>query len=457
MKIIVLAGGGGTRLFPLSRKSMPKQFLAIDRDVSLLRETLERFRTIVNPSDIIIVTNQDYVHHVKNELLNCHMNEVHVVLEPMARNTAPAIALAVNYCETVLASAPDEVLFISASDHILRPVMAFQNAIKKAVNLAQGEHIVTFGIRPTKPETGFGYIQAGEDLGGAYRVVSFKEKPDLATAEQYLAQDNYYWNSGMYAFRIDCFWQELNNYASDIKTLIADDFAATLQKFDRMPAISVDYAIAEKSHRAVVLPLQLYWNDVGSWDAIYEVLDKDGEGNAIRGDALVIDCQNNLIFGQNRLIAGIGLKNTMIVETDDVILVAQQGESQKVKDLVAELSRRGRSEAIVHTTEYFDWGQSSELGKGASYRIRQLTVRPGAELARRMHYHRSVHWVVTRGTAEVEVDGKKQMVHDNESVYISRTKWYGLKNLGKIPLIIIEVVNGDYLEDDDITLDPTSV
>jgi mannose-1-phosphate guanylyltransferase/mannose-6-phosphate isomerase len=217
-----------------------------------------------------------------------------------------------------------------------------------------------------------------------------------------------------------------------------------------MPNISIDYAVAEKSQLGVTLPLSIYWNDVGSWDAIYEVLDKDADGNAIKGDALTIDCADNLIFGQSRLIAGIGLKDVMIVETDDVILVAQKGESQKVKEVVAELKRRGRSEAVEHTTLYFEWGYQALLGGGDGYKMKKLVIHPGKELAPRMHYHRSVHWVVTRGTAEITVGGECKMIHDNESVYIPMTQRYGLKNPGKIPLILIEVENGDYLEDDDV-------
>ena len=450
MKIIILAGGGGTRLFPLSRQDYPKQFLKIGGKQSLLVETVKRFLPVAKATDIVIVTNNNYLHHVKAELACCGAANAHVLLEPVARNTAPAIALAARYCQEILGASEDEVLFVSPADHIIHPIPQFSQAVRQAVELAQECRIVTFGIQPDKPETGYGYIQAGAPSGSGYNVAAFREKPDLVTAAEYVKAGNYYWNSGMFAFTLTCMLDELAAHEPSIHELASLPFAEIIARFDQMPNISIDYAVAERSQRVAMLPLTTYWNDIGSWDAIYEVLDKDENGNAVDGDCLLVDSKNSLVLGHSRLIAGIGLEDLLVVETDDVILVAKQGESQKVKDVVAELKKRNRPEAEIHTTVYRPWGSYTVLGEGPGYKMKKIVVSPGHRLSLQLHYHRSEHWIVTGGTAKVTINDTEQMVHENESIFIPMTTKHRLENPGKLPLEIIEVQNGKYLEEDDI-------
>ena len=450
MKIIILAGGGGTRLFPLSRQDYPKQFLKIGGKQSLLVETVKRFLPVARATDIVIVTNNNYLHHVKAELAYCGAANAHVLLEPVARNTAPAIALAARYCQEILGASEDEVLFVSPADHIIHPIPQFSQAVRQAVEMAQECRIVTFGIQPDKPETGYGYIQAGAPSGSGYNVAAFREKPDLVTAAEYVKAGNYYWNSGMFAFTLTCMLDELAAHEPAIHELASLPFAEAIARFDQMPNISIDYAVAERSQRVAMLPLTTYWNDIGSWDAIYEVLDKDENGNAVDGDCLLVDSKNSLVLGHSRLIAGIGLEDLLVVETDDVILVAKQGESQKVKDVVAELKKRNRPEAEIHTTVYRPWGSYTVLGEGPGYKMKKIVVSPGHRLSLQLHYHRSEHWIVTSGTAKVTINDTEQMVHENESIFIPMTTKHRLENPGKLPLEIIEVQNGKYLEEDDI-------
>ncbi|MEN6414785.1 MAG: mannose-1-phosphate guanylyltransferase/mannose-6-phosphate isomerase [Veillonellales bacterium] len=450
MKVIILAGGGGTRLFPLSRACFPKQFLQIDQGKSLLVQTVERFKLLVKAADLVIVTNQAYFHHVKTELAACGAAEAHILLEPVGRNTAPAIALAARYCLDELGAGRDEVLFVTPSDHIIKPVESFVRSVRQAAALAVRDKVVTFGIQPDKPETGYGYIQAGKAIEIGYEVESFKEKPDQATAEEYLAAGNYYWNSGMFAFTVGCVMEELQSYQPEIYQLAMAPLADVLAHFSEMPTISIDYAVAEKSRRTAIIPFAAYWNDIGSWDAIYEVLGKDEAGNALQGDCLPIDCTNSLMLGRSRLIAGIGLEDVLVVETDDVILVAKKGESQKVKDLVGELKARGRREASEQTTMYRPWGSYTVLGEGPGYKMKKIVVNPGEQLSLQLHYHRSEHWIVIGGTAKVTVGDRVQMVHENESIFVPQTTKHRLENPGKIPLAIIEVQNGSYLGEDDI-------
>lgn len=450
MKIIVLAGGGGTRLFPLSRKSFPKQFLKIDGDKSLLVQTMERFNGFVAPSDIIIVTNQDYYHHVLNELKTAGLEDAHVILEPAARNTAPAIALAAKYCKDELKCAEDEVLFISPSDHIIKPEERFREYVAIGAKAAKHGEIVTFGIRPDKPETGYGYIEAGDALSIGLKVKSFKEKPPLETAQQYLSSGNYYWNSGMFAFTINTIYREFSEHNLEIANCFNNTYLEMFNCFPELPNISIDYAIAEKTKHILVLPMDICWNDVGSWDALYEVLSKDNAGNVHEGDSIAIDCKNSLFMGRDRLIAGIGLDDVIVVETNDVIVVAQKGETQKVKDLVDMLKVQRRKEAEEHTTMYRPWGSYTILSEGSGYKMKKIAVQPGQRLSLQMHYHRSEHWIVTKGTAKVTIGETEKMVHENESVFVPKSTKHRLENPGKVMLEIIEVQNGAYLEEDDI-------
>lgn len=450
MKLIILAGGGGTRLFPLSRTCLPKQFLKLGNSDSLLAQTVKRFLPLVKPAEIVVVTNKEYIHHVKTELATCGAGSAHILLEPVARNTAPAIALAAKFCQDELGAGAEEVLFVTPADHIIHPVDIFIKNVRQAIKLAEQNKVVTFGIKPDKPETGYGYIQAGNAFGTGFEVDSFREKPDKETAEKYLAAGNYYWNSGMFAFTVGCIMEELREHAPEIYQGMSVALSEVIEKFGEMPSISIDYAVAEKSVRVVMAPLTAYWNDIGSWDAIYDVLDKDHAGNALNGDCLPIDCTNTLMLGRNRLIAGIGLEDVLVVETDDVIVVAKRGESQKVKDVVTELKERGRREVDEHTTMYRPWGSYTVLGEGPGYKMKKIMVTPGQQLSLQLHYHRSEHWIVIGGTAKVTIGEQDQMVHVNESVYIPPSTKHRLENPGKLPLEIIEVQNGSYLEEDDI-------
>ncbi|MDR7866289.1 MAG: mannose-1-phosphate guanylyltransferase/mannose-6-phosphate isomerase [Sporomusaceae bacterium] len=450
MKIIILAGGGGTRLFPLSRANYPKQFLKIGGPQSLLAQTVTRFLPLADARDIVIVTNHEHFHHVRAELEVCGAGDAHILLEPVGRNTAPAVALAASYCLDNLGAPEEELLLVTPSDHLVGKPEAFAQAIRQAAPMAAGGRIVTFGIRPNKPETGYGYIQAGAKQGDGYLVASFKEKPDAQTAKRYLKDGNYYWNSGLFAFTVGTFADELSRHQPAIRAALDNPYATLLERFADLPDISLDYAIAEKSDRIVTIPLAADWSDIGSWDAIYDVLPKDAAGNAIQGDCLPVDCRDSLILGHSRLIAGIGLEDVLVVETDDVILVAKKGESQKVKDIVAALKARGRREAAEHTTVYRPWGRYTVLGEGPGYKLKKIVVNPGQRLSLQLHHHRSEHWIVIGGTAKVTIGGREQLIPANESAFVPVSTKHRLENPGDTPLEMIEVQNGKYLGEDDI-------
>lgn len=451
MKIIILAGGGGTRLFPLSRDCYPKQFLHVIEDKSLLAQTIERFLGLVEAKDIIIVTNERYIFHVQAELKTINAQEAHIITEPMGKNTAPAIALAQSYCQDILQCDDDEILFVSPSDHLIKPIDAFKDLIRNIQDVAK-DNIVTLGIKPTKPEIGYGYIEAEKTNNLAKKVISFKEKPDLVTAKEYIASGNYYWNGGMFMFSIAIMQAELIKYMPAIIDITQNGYQYTVDNFVNMPDISIDYAVAEKSQKMMMIPMEnIYWNDIGSFDAIAEVL-SDKDKNVFKGDILAENCIDTMIIGDTRLIAGIDLENLMIIDTPDALLVAKKGESQKVKNIVNKLKQSKRKEAKENVTMYRSWGKYTLLTESEGYRVRKIEMDPGASLTMQMHYHRSEHWTVISGTGKIIINDRESIFTENQSTYIPMGIKHKLSNPGKIPLIIIEVQSGKYISEDDIVV-----
>jgi len=479
MKVILLAGGSGTRLWPLSRKNYPKQFLRLTGEQSLLQQTVERLLHIVKQEDIVIMTNSEYKFHVLSDLNSSPGSRLHapgsmppasdsspsalssqlpahIILEPACRHTAPAIALGARYCLDKLGCDRDEVLFISPSDHVISPVEKFGDYIRQAEQVAKEGYIVTFGIKPTRPETGYGYIKTGEKLKvkgdklETYRTEKFTEKPDSETARKYIKEGAYYWNSGMFAFSIGTIIDAFQKFTPEIHAVLDGSFDEMNSKFSHMPNISIDYAVMEKSDRVVTMPMDIYWNDIGSWDSLYELLTSDEEGNIKRGDVVTVDTKNSMILGSKRLITTIGLQDSLVIETDDAILISQKGQAQKVKDVVDKLKQAKRTEPTEHVTTYRPWGNYTVLEEGKRYKLKRIVVNPLARLSLQMHYHRSEHWVVIQGTAKVTIGDMEKLVHENESVYVPKSTMHRLENPGKVPLEIIEVQNGEYVGEDDI-------
>lgn len=446
MKIVILAGGSGTRLWPVSRKAFPKQFLHFGDKHSLLQKTILRFP---NPADILIVTGQEYYHLVKSQVMEIAPGlEKQILVEPERKNTAPAIALAVKYLQEKMGMKDEECFLVSSSDHLISPVETFIAAARTAEKEAKKGKHVTFGIRPNKPETGYGYIKSAGT--GISPVLKFVEKPDHETAKKYLLSGDYLWNSGIFVFQTGAFVKELYIHCPGVGKNLSLTFEELIQNFSDMPEISIDYALLEKSPSCTVIPLDVSWSDVGSWDSVYEMLDKDENQNAKIGNVLDIDTKNCLIVGEKRLISTVGIEDMLIIETEDALFLGKRGESQRVKNLVEELKKRSSRESEEHLTTHRPWGKYAILGEGERYKIKRIVVEPKQRLSLQRHYHRSEHWVVVQGTAKVTVDDKEMLLHENESVYIPKSAMHRLENPGKVNLELIEVQVGEYVGEDDI-------
>ncbi|MCS4281229.1 mannose-1-phosphate guanylyltransferase/mannose-6-phosphate isomerase [Stenotrophomonas rhizophila] len=451
---VILSGGSGTRLWPVSREAYPKQFLPLVGNDTMLQATWKRVAPIAGAAPIV-VANQEHRFMAAEQLRECNAAPQALILEPMGRNTAPAIAIA---ALQALTTSEDALLLVLPSDHVVRHEQAFHEAVKLAAAAAQTGQLVTFGIVPTAPETGYGYIKAAKG-DGVRPVERFVEKPDAETAEEYVRSGEYFWNSGMFLFKASRYLKELETLqpailaasraALDKATRDSDFIRLDAEAFAACPNDSIDYAVMEKTADAAVVPLDAGWNDVGSWSALWEVSDKDVSGNACHGDVIAVDCRNSYAYG-SRLIAMVGLDDMVVVETDDAVFVGRKDRVQDVKEIVAQIKRDGRSEAAAHRKVYRPWGAYDSIDNGARFQVKRITVKPGATLSLQMHHHRAEHWIVVSGTAEVTRGEEVILLSENQSTYIPLGVTHRLKNPGKLPLELIEVQSGSYLGEDDI-------
>jgi mannose-1-phosphate guanylyltransferase/mannose-6-phosphate isomerase len=451
---VILSGGSGTRLWPLSREAYPKQFLPLVGERSMLQATWQRVSAIASRAPIV-VANEAQRFIAAEQLQQAGTTPSAILLEPAGRNTAPAIAVAALEARR---NGDDPLLLVLPSDHLIHDEPAFHAAIRAASTAAEQGRLITFGITPTSPETGYGYIKAhpGTDVRAVDRFV---EKPDLATAEAYVASGEYYWNSGMFLFRASRYLAELERLQPAIlkackdswenAQLDADFIRLEAESFKASPSDSIDYAVMEKTGDASVVPLDAGWSDVGSWTALRDVSQQDSHGNAHRGDVIALDCRNTFAYG-DRLIAMIGLDDVIVVETDDAVLVGKADRMQEVKEVVTQLKATGRSEATWHRKVYRPWGAYDSIDQGERFQVKRITVKPGGTLSLQMHHHRAEHWIVVSGTAEVTRGNEVILLTENQSTYIPLGVTHRLRNPGKLPLELIEVQSGSYLGEDDI-------
>ena len=479
---VILAGGSGTRFWPLSRETCPKQMLQIVGEDTLIRQTIKRINGFVPQGNTWIVTTedkaQDILFHIQS--LGPLAKSVQFINEPLGRNTAPAIGLAAIHINQL---SPDSIMIVMPSDHAIPDTEKFLSDLKLGIEGAKKDHLITFGIQPTHPETGYGYIKVDNTSKvmpkGLKRVECFVEKPDLETAKTYVSEGSYFWNSGIFIWKtskilseIQRFLPNLYNSLREIESILfrpnkpnpPNNSAATqrhriavqhesslcAQRYASLEPISIDYGVMERSADVLMVPATFQWSDLGSWTALDEVVDKDGEGNILKGNTIDIGSQNSIVFSGQRLIATIGLKDMVVVDTPDATLVTPKERAQEVRKIVETLKQNGREEHLLHKTVERPWGSYTVLEKGSGYKIKRVVINPGAKLSLQLHHRRSEHWVVVSGIARVTRDGETYMVQTNESTYIPINMKHRLENPGEIPLQIIEVQNGDYVEEDDI-------
>ncbi len=458
---VILSGGSGTRLWPVSRKTHPKQFWPLASNVSMLQETCQRLPDDEQVLAPIVICNQDHRFFVAHQLEELKLRQAAIILEPCGRNTAPATAIAALHARAD--TDDDPVLLVLPADHVIENLAAFHRILTAGEALARSGQLVTFGIVPTGPETGYGYIQGGEAIdaeSSALSISRFVEKPDRETAESYVASGNFYWNSGMFMFKASRFLEELGTFAPEILAAAEKAYREARHDMDFIrlqpdsfcasPAESIDYAVMEHTQSGVVLPLDAGWNDVGSWSALWEIADKDAAGNVAIGDVIALESENCYLRSENRLLAAVGIHDLVIVDTPDATLIAPRDEVQKVKDIVAHLNEEQRHEIDIHARVHRPWGCYQGIDHAERYQVKRISVKPGASLSLQMHHHRAEHWIVVRGTAKVTRGEQSFLLTENQSTYIPLGEQHRLENPGRIPLEIIEVQSGSYLGEDDI-------
>jgi mannose-1-phosphate guanylyltransferase len=453
---VIMCGGSGTRLWPLSRAQFPKQFLSLVNDASMLQDTIARLPT--EHQSPVFICNEDHRFLVAEQVKQMQCKDATILLEPQGRNTAPAVALA---ALNALSENEDTLLLVLAADHVIADTEKFHQAISVATESAQKGKLVTFGIVPTHAETGYGYIKQGDERGdGTYNVAQFVEKPNDETAQAYLDSGEYLWNSGMFLFKAKRYIEELEKCRPDILAICKEAMSKVEKDLDftrpdkdaflQCADESIDYAVMEKTTDAVVVPLDAGWSDVGSYSALWEVCQQDEQKNVIKGDVIAHDTTNSYIHSQNKLITTLGVNNLVIIDTPDAVLIADKDKVQNVKEIVNELNAQQRPETKIHREVYRPWGKYDSVDNGERFQVKRITVNPGAKLSVQMHHHRAEHWIVVSGTAKVTLDDETVLLSENQSTYIPIGVVHALENPGKLPLEMIEVQSGSYLGEDDI-------